>query len=167
MSRSHHDRPSRGTAADAVLAAWDAAFDAARGAERQRLISQIEAAFDGVALGRGLSLHQGRAIDNYEPAAAVAEARHADTELRWQDISDEKLEMLSDALSFLDAEGFRFYMPRFMVYALHHNETSDSMASYSAIHAAEPRDTSGRQSLLSAAQREVIRDFAEFFKDER
>ena len=166
MSRSRRNRRPRATAADAVLAAWDAERDA----ERQRLVSQIEAAFDGVALGRGTSLHQARAIDDYEPEGVVAEARNADTESRWQGISDEKVEALWDALSFLDAEGFRFYIPRFMVYALHHHRASSpsaSPASDSAIYAAESHDSYTAQSLLSPPQREALRAFAAFFRDDR
>jgi hypothetical protein len=164
MSRSRHNRTPRSTAADAVLAAWDAE----RNIERQRLVSQIEAAFDGVELGNGTSLHQGRALDDYQPEEAVRQARDADTESRWQEIPDEKVETLWDALSFLDAEGFRFYIPRFMIYALHHRGTeTDSLASDSAISAGDPRDASGRQSLLSGPQREALRAFAVFFQDDR
>ena len=164
MSRSRHNRPPRGTAADAVFAAWDAE----RNAERQRLVSQIKAAFDGVELGSGTSLHQGRVLDDYQPEEAVRQARSADTESRWQEVTDEKVVTLWHALPFLDAEGFRFYIPRFMIYALHHHGTeTDSMASDSAIYAAHPGDASGRQSLLSGPQREALRAFTEFFQDDR
>ena len=163
MSRSHRDRPPRSTKADAVLASWAAARDA----NRQALITRIEAAFDGVELGEGLSLHQGRALDDYEPPEVVADARADDTEERWQDISDEKVERLWDALGFLDAEGVRFYLPRYMVYAQRHYGRSSSPASDSALYHSDLRDSTGRHALLSPAQRQVVQAFAEFFDDNR
>ena len=57
-----------------------------------------------------------------------------------------------------------------MIYALHHHGTpseTDSPASDSAIHAVYTGDSSGRQSLLTAPQREVLRAFAAFFQDDR
>ena len=166
MSRSDRNRPHRSTAAEAIFAACDAEPNA----ERQRVVAQVEAAFDRVELGSGTSLHQARALDNYESDEGVAQARGADTESRWQEIPDEKVEALWDTLPFLDAEGYRFYIPRFMIYALHHRGTpseTDSPASHSAIHATHPYDSSGQKSLLSAPQREAVRAFAEFFQDDR
>ena len=75
MPSSRHSRPPRGTAAQDILAAWGAKQDAERNVKRQRFITQIQAAFDGVTLGRGVSLHQGRALDCYEPDDVVARAR--------------------------------------------------------------------------------------------
>ncbi|MDB5297630.1 MAG: hypothetical protein JWO31_3613 [Phycisphaerales bacterium] len=95
---------------------------AEREAERLRLIRQVEAAFDGVELGDGVSLHQARGMDDHASDAEVAAARALDAEGRWQDVSDEKLDRLSDTLPFMDAEGFRFYLPRFMLFALKHDE---------------------------------------------
>src|SRR4051794_10621110 len=86
--------------------------------ERQQLLDDIEAAFGDVRLGEGVSLHQARAIDDYKGADEIAEARKLDTEERWQDISDATIDELSDTLTFLDADGFRFYIPRFIVYVL-------------------------------------------------
>lgn len=82
------------------------------------LLAQIEAAFGHVQRDHGTTLHQARALDNYDPGSE--EARTFDTEEHWQDISDEKIEKFSDTLAFMDAAGFRFHIPRFMVWALEH-----------------------------------------------
>ncbi len=103
---------------------------AGREAERLRLIHEIEAAFEGVALGNGVSLHQARAMDDdWVNQSDVADLRSQDPEERWQDISDEKLDLLADTLPFMDPEGFRFYLPRFMVFALKHSEGSQYSSS--------------------------------------
>lgn len=129
------------------------------------MLARIESAFQGVQLGNGVSLHQARAMDDWEHDATVAAARALDTEERWQDISDEKLHRLSDTLPFMDAEGFRFHIPRFMVFNLN-NETSDSWAYASAIYWSDMRERTGDHlALLSNEQREVIQAFFEFHAD--
>ena len=156
MSRSRHNRPPRATKANAVLAAWDVVRDT----NKQRLIEQIEAAFDGVELGNGLSLHQAAAIDGYESSEAVAQARELDPETRWQDVTDEKIGRMWLTFAFLDAEGFRFYFPRLMVHDIQHGT-----ASVSSLFWAEQRGE--RFSLFSPAQTEAVRAFVDFFRDDR
>jgi hypothetical protein len=137
-----------------------------RDAERDSLIARIEAAFGHVRLGEGVSLHQARAMDDYESEATIASVRTFDTEHRWQDVSDEKLDRLSDTLPFMDAEGFRFYMPRFMTFALR-NEGSGSWARDTAIYWSDTRERAGDHlALLSDEQRDVIRAFCEFYAHE-
>jgi len=143
------------------------AWEADRERVRPYLLRQIEAAFDGVELGGGVSLHQARAIDDCASDVEIRAARALDTERRWQDVSDKKLEHLSDTLSMMDAEGFRFYIPRFMTFALR-NEGSHSSAGDHAIYwtkAAERNEN--RFGLLSEEQRAAIEDFADFFSEER
>lgn len=87
-----------------------------------------------------------------------------DTELRWQDIPDEKLERLADTLAFLDAKGLRFYLPRFMLYALEHEgRPDDTGVSRSAQDFSDPRDTTGRHRMFSAEQMNVLRAFTDYF----
>ena len=86
--------------------------------EVEDLLAEIEATFGPVRLGDGTSLHQADALDDYSPPDVVAAARSLDTEQRWQDIPDEKVDQFYHALSFMDAEGFRFHVPRFMVSAI-------------------------------------------------
>jgi hypothetical protein len=129
--------------------------------ELQQLLAEIEAAFGDARLGGGVSLHQARAIDDWHvPGVDPAAARRLDTEERWQDVSDAKVDDLSDTLAFMDAEGFRFYMPRFMVYSLTHaGDEIGSWAVDAPIYICMLRDDTGRYSLLSPRQRGVIARF--------
>ena len=94
---------------------------------RDALLRQIEAAFGNVRLGGGRSMHQADAIDDYEDDNVIAKARDLDTEVRWQDVSDDKLVRFQSVLPFLDAEGFRFYFPRFMTFALRHADSESAV----------------------------------------
>ncbi len=133
---------------------------------RPKLIRQIEAAFDGVELGNGVSLHQARAMDDYAPAEEVQAARALDTEVRWQDISDEKLDKFSDTLSFMDVEGFRFHIPRFMVYVLQ-NEAVHSWAFTNLLYWTDAQHRENATSTFSDDQRAAILAFSDFYSEER
>jgi hypothetical protein len=162
----HGERPHpRHTKASAIYDAWAAE----REAERLRLIHQVEAAFDGVELGNGVSLHQARAMDNYASGAEIAAARALDTEDRWQDVPDAKLDQFSDTLPFMDPEGFRFYLPRFMLFALKHRggtEFSGSSASDTAIYWTDPRQSGDKTSLFTPPQRAAVHAFNVFYSDD-
>ncbi|HZK79927.1 MAG TPA: DUF6714 family protein [Humisphaera sp.] len=143
------------------------AWEAQRERIKPQLLRQIEAAFDGVELGGGVSLHQARAMDDYAPAEEIRAARAEDTERRWQDVSDEKLDRLHDTLPHMDSEGFRFYIPRFMTFALR-NESSQNFACGDAIYWTDTPERYARHlNLLSDEQREAIEAFAGFFSEGR
>ena len=74
----------------------------------------IRVAFEGVKLGNGMTLYEGRAIDdNVSPAEwQLLEAPEPD--LDWQNVDVAVLRDHADALSFLDDNGLRFYLPAFM-----------------------------------------------------
>ena len=82
------------------------------------LIAEITTAFDGVAREDGTTLHEAIAIDDWKPREEQLAARQLDTEQRWQDIPDEAIVACESALPFLDAKGFRYYLPAFMVCGL-------------------------------------------------
>lgn len=56
----------------------------------------------------------------------VSLARLKDTDTRWQDVPDEWIEYFSDVLSFFDTEGFRYYIPAYMIWSLKNYKTSES-----------------------------------------
>ena len=123
----------------------------------------IEAVFGDAALGNGLSLHQARALDHLELPEAVRQARRLDTEKRWQDIPDEKVEEFHFALTYLDPEGLRFHLPRYMVYALEHPGL-DNPAVDAAVYACDFGDEIEEEVLaqfnaMSRSQMEVIARF--------
>lgn len=79
------------------------------------LIAEITAAFDGVAREGGVSLREGRVLDDFGTEEQCAAARLLDTDTRWQDVSDADLEEYESSLSFFDAIGFRYYLPAYML----------------------------------------------------
>jgi hypothetical protein len=86
--------------------------------EIQELIAQIESAFDGVARGDGVSLHETRSVDDCETLARRRRVRESDNEARWQDVPDEDMANACDVMCFLDPLGFRYYIPAYMVCSL-------------------------------------------------
>jgi hypothetical protein len=87
---------------------------------RLALISQIEAAFDGMSREDGTTLHEAIAIDDYERFEDQLAARRHDIESRWQDVPDRHIRARCSALSFLCPKGFRYYIPAFMTFGLGH-----------------------------------------------
>lgn len=123
----------------------------------------IEAAFGDAALADGLSLHQAEALDHLQLPEVVRRARGLDTEERWQDIPDEKVEEFHFALTYLDPEGLRFHLPRYMVYALEHPGL-DNPAVDAAVYACDFGDEIGEDVLaqfnaMSRSQMQVIARF--------
>ncbi|RYG57427.1 hypothetical protein EON80_28265, partial [bacterium] len=75
------------------------------------LIAEIVSAFDGVSRKGGITLHEASAIDSNGGPEERAAARAKDTEKRWQDVSSETFLANQDVFHFLDAKGFRYYLP--------------------------------------------------------
>ena len=82
------------------------------------LIAEISTAFDGVAREDGTTLHEAIAIDDWKSAEECLAARRLDTEQRWQDVPEMDIIKGSSVASFLDAKGFRYYLPAFLVCGL-------------------------------------------------
>lgn len=89
------------------------------------LREQIEAAFGAVTLGNGLSLHQAQVIDGGGSPEEVRQARRKGHVERWQEIPDSGVEEFHYALTYMDPDGLRFHMPRFILYALEHPGCDD------------------------------------------
>jgi len=135
-------------------------------AQLRPLLAEIDRAFRGVRLEDGLSLHQAQAIDLYRSESEIKAARHLDKEERWQDIPDGKIERFASSLSFLDALGFRFHIPRFMVYSLTHGESVAPAVNYTIYNCDFEDKTKdralARYSLLSSPQRKTIAKYLRF-----
>jgi hypothetical protein len=134
---------------------------------RQRIIAEIENAFADVRRGNSITLHQARVLDDYGDEIVQAAARRKDTEIRWQDIPDAWIEKLADTLPFLDPEGFCYYIPAFMIWALRHYETSDSFAGAAAVYAFGVNPSGegqmARLRLFTPRQAAAIAHFLEYF----
>jgi len=85
---------------------------------KAKIAGMIHVAFGDVLRDGGVSLYQSRALDDYAEEAEFKAAERKDPELRWQDISSDKIEKFNISLVFFDDKGFRFYLPAFMIFAL-------------------------------------------------
>ena len=86
--------------------------------DKDAVIAQIAAAFDGVSRAGGVSLREGRVIDDYGTDAERDAARLLDTDTRWQDVPDDDLNTYGTSLCFVDPIGFRYYLPAYLCYSL-------------------------------------------------
>ena len=129
----------------------------------EALFQEVHAVFGKVELGDGLSLHQAGAMDLMLSAEEVRQSRRLDTETRWQDIPDSKVEEFHYALTFMDPEGMRFHLPRFVVYSLEHPGL-DSPAVDAAVYACDFGDDVDDQVLgqFNAMSRRQMRTIANF-----
>lgn len=85
---------------------------------RDRLIDQINNAFQYVTREGGISIREAHVIDDYGSEQEQREARAEETDSHWSEVDVETLDPGGSALSFVDPIGFRYYLPAYMVYAL-------------------------------------------------
>jgi len=136
--------------------------DQAGDARRDELATEIEQAFDGVTRQDGTTLHEGRILDDYGSEEERLAARREDTEGRWQDVSGETIEELYDAIAFLDARGFCYYLPTYMVWTLRHGLESDCPAANCVAEELLRPDRQKEAESLTAEQRRATARFLEF-----
>jgi hypothetical protein len=84
----------------------------------QAIIALIESAFANATLGDGITIHQREAIDGYQSAEEIEDARRLDKERCWQEITEEKIGRCGTTLTFLDPKSIRYHLPAFMRHAL-------------------------------------------------
>ena len=94
------------------------------------LIKLITSAFENVKRGNGVSLHEADVIDDYGSKEERAAARLLDTDYCWQDVPEAEIARHHSRISFLDAEGFRYYAPVYMLWTLKYHKTSDSASDF-------------------------------------
>jgi hypothetical protein len=85
--------------------------------KRVDLVSIIEDAFKGVTQPKSITLHVAQAHDDYD---YLNNSKHRKNDYigDWNNVPSEHLAKCRDALSYLDAEGIRFYLPAYMVWVL-------------------------------------------------
>jgi hypothetical protein len=128
----------------------------------EQVIKEVEDAFRGVPLGK-LTLHEAEALDGYATDVERRAARELDREQDWRDVPDTAIQECSVALSFLDPESWRFYLPAYIRYGLRH---PGGGAVDSAIYALNPagirqheRITEERFGTLNAGQVRAVCSF--------
>jgi hypothetical protein len=116
-------------------------------------LALVRSAFHDVTLGNGVGLWEGQGLDDYADDDKVASYRARDEKNDWSAISPVDLDRCCSSLSFFDAEGMRFHLPAYLVADL-----EDSLQSADVLFHLLAT-TPGRFDLLSATQREAVRQF--------
>ena len=140
------------------------------------LIKLVIAAFENVERGNGVSLHEADVIDrtgyDIKDAKNRVAARRLDTDRHWHQVPDKDIEDYSNILSYLDAEGLRYYAPAYMIWALKHFKTSGSLSSASIVYTFNPYLNTGRDkkqlqrfSLFTPDQKTAICRFLRFMSE--
>lgn len=95
--------------------------------EQTGLIERIRHAFAGVELGSGISLNMTEYHDSYGCETDFLTLAKHDERHNWQAIPDQTLEQFTVTFCFTDIEGFRFYLPAYMVWTIKNHKVSDSI----------------------------------------
>jgi formate dehydrogenase subunit delta len=85
----------------------------------------IHDAFDGVPLGDGVSLRQAEIIDRFGDGCTdqeFEEIKQSEVVNDWRKVSLDELER--DNVAHLDAAGFRYYLPAFMLSVIEHYDSA-------------------------------------------
>lgn len=102
------------------------------------VLDRIHHAFDGVERGQGTTLHEAMVLDDYGSEEEQRKARELDQETRWQDVPDSTIDRNSSVLVYLNMEGYRYYLPALMSWAIRNDDYSDTFQSLLPLVA--PRD---------------------------
>lgn len=81
----------------------------------------IGSAFQGVSLGNGVSLHESEALERHDCEVDRFAARELDEKTNWKlHVQDPELSQIATVGGpiFMDAEGFRFYLPAYLTLML-------------------------------------------------
>lgn len=140
----------------------DSCADRGRWEAAAGLREKIKTAFAHVTLGDGIGLKEGRGLDDYEDPHVLAQLHAQDERTGWRRFTSEYLLSYQSSISFTDAEGMRFHLPAWMLAELRDEGIAGLIWSLCRV---APHNEH-QFSLLSPAQRSVVRDFLEFMRDD-
>jgi hypothetical protein len=106
----------------------------------EHIIQSIEQAFAGVRRG-SITLHEAEVLDSYGTDAERQDARTLDTEEDWRQVPDSSIRECPTALSFVDPESWRFYLPAYMRFGLRFLANPNNGAIDHAIYALDKGST--------------------------
>ncbi len=136
--------------------------------ERDEVLNGLRAAFAGVERG-AVTLHEAEVIDSYGTVAERARAHKRDTDGSWNAIPDEHIKECASALPHLDPASFRYYLPRFIVFALESGSRRAGTIADAVIYAlsyTDQRDLNDhkreRFAVLSLEQQTALAAFLEY-----
>ena len=123
--------------------------------EGLELCAEIEKVFADVKLGDGIGLFEAQGLDDYADAETCARYRASDEKHDWRRIASEALRQCNSSLSFFDAEGMRFHLPRYLIAELRGEYGFGMNFCLSHSYLASPE----KFDLLNSQQRIVVRQF--------
>lgn len=137
----------------------------------EAVIEAIRTAFVGVPRG-AITIHEAEVIDVYGSDAEREAARVTDTEPCWDCVPDADIEVCTDALCYLDPEGWRYYIPAYMIWSLRHFRVSCSTVPDRTIYTFDPSSPDllehnlARYELLDEAQSRAVCRFLRYMVNE-
>ena len=97
---------------------------------KEELIIEIRTAFNNVKLEDGVGLWEGQGIDDYADSKTMAELKSKDERDNWENIPYKDLTMCESSLSFFDAKGMRFCLPKFLIFDILADEVLEEQGLY-------------------------------------
>lgn len=135
--------------------------------DREEVLALLRAAFPAVPLGEGVSLREARVIDALGTDAERAAARAADFLGPWTEAAHVLIDFDGGVFPFLDAAGFRHYLPAFVTRGL--TDPTDAVhpsgvggPAWAALDALLSALRFGRLPDFTAAQRAALAAFLRF-----
>lgn len=139
---------------------------------KEELIKKIQNAFKDVKLEDGIGLWEGQGVDEYADNKKMVELRNKDERNDWNNILYKDMVLCESSLSFFDAKGMRFCLPKFLMFDL----LSDEIFEKENINAPDVLFTLGyklnheyqkkRFSLFNKEQIQCIISYLEYILDE-
>lgn len=127
---------------------------------RHNVAALIRDAFQGVRLGDGVGLWEGRALDDYDDEHGIASARLRDERTDWSAIPIDDLCECESSLTFADPEGVRFLLPAFML-----AELDDKLPAGIVLTLTDHHRPAEHFAALSPEQRRTVREFLLVLRD--
>lgn len=126
--------------------------------EARQILDEIRRNFAEVSRDNAVTLHETQVIDRYGSMTERQTARKLDTDTHWFEVRDEWIESVTGigGLSFLNDEGFRYYLPAYMSYWLRTGREPDCLGCYISGRGCQ------RFHLFDPAQRQTIARFVKF-----
>lgn len=83
---------------------------------KEKLILEIQTAFQNVQLEDGIGIWEGQGVDDYADEKTILELRKIDERNNWDSLPYQHLSECASSLSFFDAKGMRFCLPKFLIF---------------------------------------------------
>jgi hypothetical protein len=135
---------------------------------KNELITKIRTVFKDIKLEDGIGLWEAQGLDDYASDDEILKLRAKDERSNWDNIPYEDIAYASSSLSFFDAKGMRFCLPKFLIFDLLSNEIfkeiglSSPDATFTLGYNLNDEYQQARFSLFDKLQTETIIHFLEY-----